>query len=111
MSNILQEQNDKFRQDVLSGPVDGGHCVVTIGVDALEQPQKKTLFKAVKEFTEFEDGDDPYGEHDFAAIEVESIPRAFFKIDYYADDSCMWGAEEPDKSCYRVMTIMLASEY
>lgn len=62
-------------------------------------------------FEGFTDGDDPYGEHDFAALEVEGR-RLFFKIDYY-DRDCRNAS--PDASnprvTGRVLTIMLAEEY
>jgi hypothetical protein len=54
---------------------------------------------------------DPWGEHDFGAVEIDG-EKVFFKIDYYTPDLSA-GSENPaNEGCtHRVMTIMLASEY
>ena len=56
---------------------------------------------------------DPYGEHDFGAISTPGDESVFWKIDYYADDRVEYGADDPgDPSrSFRVLTIMLATEY
>ena len=62
-------------------------------------------------FDRFDEENDPYGEHDFGALELEG-ERLFYKIDYY-DQSL--SAHSPDPSdetvTKRVLTIMLAEEY
>jgi hypothetical protein len=67
--------------------------------------------KAVREFKDFSDENDPWGEHDFGAVEVDG-QKVFFKIDYY-DPSLQQGSENPaNAGCtHRVLTIMLTSEY
>lgn len=45
---------------------------------------------------------------------MDAVPeKIFWKIDYYADKSCTEGAEDPSDAArsFRVLTIMLASEY
>ncbi|MEM9638423.1 MAG: DUF3768 domain-containing protein, partial [Pseudomonadota bacterium] len=66
---------------------------------------------AVRSFDAFSDENDPWGEHDFGAIELEG-EKIFFKIDYY-DLSLQYGSDNPaNESCtHRVLTILLASEY
>jgi hypothetical protein len=62
-------------------------------------------------FDRFCEDNDPYGEHDFGAFELES-QRVFLKIDYLQRGT-QFGAEDPadnGRTC-RVMTIMLAEEY
>ena len=59
------------------------------------------------------EGDDPYGERDFAAI-VYNDAKIFCKIDYFeADSERMYGSAEPwnAEKTDRVMTVMLADEY
>jgi hypothetical protein len=98
----IRALNDRFRQSLC-----GGMLVMTAGVIALGQE----LLDAVARFDRFDDDNDPYGEHDFGAIEV-ARERLFFKIDYY-DQSL--SAHSPDPSdetvTKRVLTIMLAEEY
>ena len=67
------------------------------------------MLAAVRAFADFTPGNDPYGEHDFGALDVDDL-RINFKIDYYADAAMEFGAEDPLDS-YRVLTIMLASDY
>jgi hypothetical protein len=84
--------NDRFRT---TGR--GGHLVLTAGVSALEAEQVRAAVDAVRAFDQFDD--DPYGEHDFGAVDGGGGEKLFRKIDY-----------DPAKTT-RVLTIMLASEY
>jgi hypothetical protein len=102
----IRELNDRFRQSLR-----GGMLVMTAGVIALGQEHQLKILEAVARFNSFDEDNDPYGEHDFGALEVEG-ERLFFKIDYY-DQSL--SAHSPDPSdatvTKRVLTIMLAEEY
>ena len=66
---------------------------------------------AVARFDRFDEDNDPYGEHDFGALEIEG-ERLFFKIDYF-DQSLSAHAPDPSDgtATKRVLTIMLAEEY
>jgi len=62
-------------------------------------------------FTDFDEGNDSYGERDFGAFDLWGEPL-FWKIDYYHPDRdehspVKWSTE----LTRRVLTIMLASEY
>jgi hypothetical protein len=59
----------------------------------------------------FTNDNDPYGEHDFGAFDVDGA-RLFWKIDYY-DRSLSGGSPDPTDPAVtcRVLTIMLAWEY
>ena len=62
---------------------------------------------------DFDKGNDPYGERDFAPIEVDG-EKLFFKIDYFEHRSChTLGAETPEnpETTDRVLTVMLREEY
>ena len=107
MSKIA-EINDEFRAAVLTEPQKNGRCVLTQSVHLLDPDVKMSILQKVKAFENFTEGDDPYGEHDFGVI--EDLPRAYFKIDYYADADMEFGAEDKE-TAYRVLVIMLADDY
>jgi hypothetical protein len=102
----VRELNDAFRTSF-----NGGRVMLTSGVSALPETFKAQVIERVKNFSEFDAGNDPYGEHDFVNFELEG--RSFFaKIDYY-DRDVRFGADDPSdpEETTRVMTIMLAEEY
>lgn len=85
----------------------GGKVLLTSGVAA--SPIKDQILKSVREFDDFHKGNDPYGEHDFAAINVNG-EKYLFKIDYY-DTNYEFGVDPREEKCNRVLTIMCANEY
>jgi hypothetical protein len=98
--------NDNFRRTF-----NGGVVMITAGVAALEDSSRLALLKKVRDFDAFDDGNDPWGEHDFVAVEHDG-DTFFGKIDYY-DLKRESHSEDPadgQKTC-RVLTIMLAEEY
>ena len=63
--------------------------------------------------TPIEPGNDPDGERDFGAVEFQGH-KIFWKVDVYENDGTYsWGAETPwdAKTSFRVVTIMLATDY
>lgn len=105
-ANKIAKLNDAFRR---SGR--GGQVLKTQGIDALPINDQSEIFQKIKSFNDFSKGNDPYGEHDFGAVEHDDN-KVFWKIDYYAPDMehLSEDASDPDKT-RRVMTIMLANEY
>jgi hypothetical protein len=69
------------------------------------------LKRAVADYADWHEGNDPYSEHDFGSITVFG-EKLLWKIDYYHPDH---DTHAPDPSnvetCRRVLTIMLAEEY
>jgi len=107
-----QRLNDEMRASILTGACKPfGSVIMTRGVAEQGQDFVQRAGEAVATFETFDSDNDPYGEHDFGAFEIEG-ENLFFKIDYY--DLDMQG-HSPDKSdvavTHRVLTIMLASEY
>lgn len=88
--------------------------LATSGVAALnaeERDAQVTLARALAQFSQFDEDNDPYGERDFGAFELWG-ERLFWKIDYYhpvrdEHSPVKWSTE----LTRRVVTIMLASEY
>ena len=103
----VRELNDVFRT---SGP-GNGTFLITQGVQAEGEDFVRAAATAVRRFAAFSEENDPWGEHDFGAVDV-SGQKVFFKIDYY-DPTCTQGSENPANEAltHRVLTIMLAGEY
>ena len=98
--------NDQLRRQ---GSASGlGRVVATPTVVA--HPRYETVMEAVREFSDFTPGNDPYGERDYGKVSVGG-EDFMFKIDYY-DQSLDEGADPyTDDSCVRILTVCYASEY
>jgi Protein of unknown function (DUF3768) len=103
----IRELNDRFRQDA----VGLGSIVLTEGIVCQGQAFVQDVAEAVQGFKDFSKDNDPWGEHDFGAVEVAG-QKIFWKIDYYTPDLTA-GSENPanEGQTHRVLTIMLAGEY
>lgn len=88
-----------------------GRLVQTEGICALPLATQSAIRERVETFDAFTPDNDPYGERDFGAFEIDGI-SIFWKIDYYNRD-LTGGSDDPSdpKQTTRVLTIMLASEY
>jgi hypothetical protein len=53
---------------------EGGRILVTAGIAALNSCDVASIRAAIAAFDDFEDGNDPHGEHDFGAITVAGEP-------------------------------------
>ena len=83
-------------------------CTVTRGVAAMGEDVNE-VFVRVRDFAEFNEDNDPYGEHDFGSFTVSGV-KIFWKIDYYDENLSKW-CDPLDPDCQRALTIMLAEEY
>lgn len=102
----IRALNDAFRTTLT-----GGKVLLTAGVNALPSEVKATVIRRVRTFSEFNEENDPHGEHDFGNFSLVG-QKFFFKIDYY-DSNMEFGSEDPSdpSKTTRVLTIMLAQEY
>ena len=109
----IAELNDRLRAALGMCCGVPGMVVTTRGIADLEECTKLRVFQAVRNFQDFSEDNDPYGEHDFGKLEIEGVGKVFWKIDYFADVECMMGSADPadTNQSYRVLTIMLAWEY
>lgn len=98
--------NDRFRQSFI-----GGYIFTTPGVRGLSSSTRASVLAAVRGFDDFSEDNDPYGEHDFGAVQIDG-KKYFWKIDYY-DATYERGSPNPlDLSVTRrVLTVMRADEY
>jgi hypothetical protein len=104
----IRELNDVFRKTL---DLNLGRVLVTNGVSELGPEKQHDILKAVQDFSSFDGGNDPHGEHDFGSFELAG-DKFFWKIDYY-DSDLEYGSEDPadPSKTTRVLTVMLAEEY
>lgn len=96
----IAQRNDRFRKS-------GFGVMATVGIQNL--PDIEGLMAAVRDFNQFSEDNDPYGERDFGSITWYG-EKVFWKIDYY-DQALQYWEEPTSERCQRVMTVMLAEEY
>lgn len=102
----IRELNDNFRTTFT-----GGRVMMTSAVKEFADDARNRLIEAVRGFTTFSQCNDPHGEHDFGAVEIEGT-KFFWKIDYYdlAMGQHSVDPANPDATI-RVLTLMRADEY
>ena len=97
----IAAKNDEFRRNMEG-------CTVTRGIVAMGDDAKE-IFVKVRDFSDFNEDNDPYGEHDFGSFTLSGV-KIFWKIDYY--DVCLgYWCDPLCPDCVRVLTIMRADEY
>lgn len=102
----IRALNDKLRRQHT-----GGRILVSAGIIDLGVAMSSAVIIAVRHYDNFDETNDPYGEHDFGALTV-SGRRVFWKIDYYDQSLTAHAADPADaNTCVRVLTLMLAEEY
>ncbi len=112
-ASSIAELNDRLRKGESFAP--GVRTLgKTVGSEIFSNhnpDQELALIRLVSAFDAFTPENDPYGEHDFGAVEFEG-DKYYFKIDYY-DLKFEYGSEDPSDPTQtrRVMTIMHSSEY
>ena len=85
--------------------------IITRGIDLLGAEAVDCILNLVGSFDDFSERNDPFGEHDFGAVEYESN-TVFWKIDYYDLDLMHQSPDPSDPHVTRrVLTIMLGEEY
>lgn len=92
--------NDRFRKS-------GTAFMLTQGTMVLADVTG--LIDAVRTYSDFNEDNDPWGEHDFGSLDWDGN-KLFWKIDYY-DQELKYGKDPLDPECNRVLTILLADEY
>ena len=103
----IRELNNQFR--VYS--VGNGQLLITAGVQARGGEFVAAVLQAMREYDKFNPHDDPWNEHDFAAIAIGD-EKALWKIDYYNIDCTKASPNAADETVTcRVLNIMLAEEY
>jgi hypothetical protein len=116
-SKIIAKQNDLFRKNI--GTLESnllevkGKYNMTIGVHNLSNFQKLDTLIKLWEYNDFNEDNDPHGEHDYGRFQLdENKQDIIWKIDYY-DTKYLYGSEDPSnlEITRRVLTVMLPCEY
>jgi Protein of unknown function (DUF3768) len=100
--------NDMMRQ----APGLYGTWMQTQGIEALPMQVQSKIREAVEKFDQFDpEENDPWGEHDFGAFEIEG-EKIFWKISYFDREMAYHSPDPADPTVTRrVLMIMLSSEY
>ena len=109
-SKKIAALNDALRRNPTDRSL--GNTYMTDGVSAIGPEFVGRAIVAVAAFDVFNADNDPYGEHDFGALDIDG-QNLFWKIDYYSKADPDLGADDPSDpaTTERVLTIMLAEEY
>ena len=107
----IAQQNDRFRSTWGADFTIPGQIVITPGVGEKDIGFQAEMMTAVMQFDDFSEDNNPHGERDFGAFDVQG-ERLFWKLDLY-DVDYRYGTPEPTNPSVtrRVLTIMLACEY
>ena len=108
MNNIaaIAKLNDDFRANPSLGTF-----VLTAGIRANMPQDIAAILNKMRTFKDFNEGNDPYGEHDFGAFDFKG-KKIFWKIDYYDRNFEFASPNAADPSqTNRVLTVMYAYEY
>ena len=105
-TDIIRNLNDKLRKTLSAGIV-----ILTSGIKEKSQEFIDSLMLAISNFDDFNEDNDPWGEHDCAVMEHLGT-KIIWKIDYY-DETLEFGSSNPadENITTRVLTIMLSREY
>ena len=107
----IAELNDFVRKNIFEIALTKNKSVITSGVSALGEDNVISIIEKVKNFNDFSEDNNPFGERDFGSFDFKGT-KIFWKIDYY-DNQMEYHSEDksdPDKTV-RVLTVMLSSEY
>ena len=103
----IRALNDAFRTTMT-----GGKVLLTAGVNALPSDVKAMVIRRVATFSEFNEDNDPHGEHDFGKLHARWTQVLFQDRLLRFEHGVRIGRSEPTRrkqpAC---LTIMLAEEY
>jgi uncharacterized protein DUF3768 len=112
-ANAIRDLNDALRTSprAIGVRLACDELVITHGVAAKGNAFIDRAMKAVREFSNFTEDNDPDGQHDFGIFELDGISLNW-KIDCY-DRDLKYGSADPSdpEKTRRVLTILLAEEY
>ena len=104
--NDIATINDNFRRSFI-----GGEVLLSAGIAAMSSEDKANIVSLVQNFDNFNENNDPYGEHDFLSFDYKG-DKILAKIDYY-DLNNKYHSEDPSNPdiTNRILTIMKVFEW
>jgi hypothetical protein len=109
--NPIAKLNDRFRKTGI-----GGQIYFAGELAREDEARQFIVWAKVRAFDEFDEGNDPYGEHDFTIVKHDG-ETYYGKIDYYDKEAWRKGQEvgsenpaDPEKTL-RVLTIFNSRDY
>ena len=108
MSNAarIAALNDAFRANPVLGTF-----VLTAGIRNNSSENIANIISKVRNFNDFNEGNNPYGGRDFGAFDFKG-QKIFWKIDYYDRNFEFASPDAADPTVTnRVLTVMYADEY
>lgn len=98
--------NDQLHRDFSTGQVVITRCIAELGDEVVSR-----VLKAVSEFSDFNENNDPWGERDAGSFEIDQ-QQLMWKIDYFDLDLSMYSPDPSNPAVTRrVLTILKNSEY
>lgn len=97
-------KNDQLRKMIPHLPFPH-RCVLTDEIATLPENQLAWVINQVRSFSDFNENNDPHGEHDFGSFDLEG-QTVFWKFDYFDSDLKYF-----EENGTRILTIMYAHEY
>lgn len=96
----IARSNDEFRASIVSPELNmGKRLVFSLGFGMLPSKDIENILQQIAKFDDFNEGNDPWGEHDFGTISTEWA-EIFWTI-----------ATLDEEQNTKVLTVMLAEEY
>lgn len=105
-AEAIRRLNDALRTTGI-----GGQTVFVGALGQAPEDEKLAVYTAVREFSSFPEGNDPYSEHDFGAFLLGNH-RYNWKIDYY-DRNLEFGSDNSADPAVtkRMLSIFYAEDY
>ena len=110
---MTDEKIAKIRElnDFLRTTFTGGRAVFAGALAHSDLVEQSAVMDEVRKFSDFNNANDPHGEHDFGRFAIGE-QSYIWKIDYYALDE-MSGSEHPEDPnvTVRVLSVFYAEDY
>ena len=105
MTALVRMKNDELRQTL----VPSSDASVILSREVSQHPALQHILEAVRTFDDFNDGNDPYKEHDFGAVKVTG-ELFYFQMSHYDKDPRR-NSDAMHGYNHFVITVMHSSEY